>query len=109
MPNIQTDLFHNEPTLRDIYNAWKEENPEMVMEFFHQADYFAKHGKRFGAKLVWEYTRWRIRICSRGDTYKCNNNWPAFLIRDWIKTNPRYSNLVEIRKQKGEDNDNPNI
>lgn len=100
---VQLNLFSEKPALRDLYNAWKAENPEIVKKFFEYADFAAKHGKKFGAKLIWERMRWDAHFDTEGDEYKCNNNWPSHLIRDWMRARPHWAHLVETRKLKNQD------
>lgn len=95
---VQLNLFSEKPTLADLYVAWKAENREVVKAFFRYADFAAKHGKKFGAGLIWERMRWDRHFATEGDEYKCNNNWRAYLMRDWIKARPHWAHLVETRK-----------
>lgn len=99
---IQQQNLFPQMTLEDLYHEWRQENGEVVKAFFRYADYAAKHGKRFGAKLIAERVRWQCTMKSKGDEYKMNNNWTSLLIRDWKKSRPQWAHLVETRKRKAE-------
>ena len=100
---IQTSLFDSKPTINDLYQAWKVDNLDLMRAFYRFADYAAKHGKRFGAKMITERLRWFAQVESHGDEYKVNNNYTSLMIRDWQRARPHWAHLVETRRLRSEE------
>jgi len=96
----QLNLFHRKLSMQEKYDIWKQKNYDLFLKFFEYADLAASRGKKFGAALIWERIRWYCRIESEADDFKCNNNWRAYLMRDWQKDRIHLAHLVETRELK---------
>ena len=91
-------------SMDEKYHDWKAQNPHIVRHFYancnRYGNWWIKTGKMFGAKQVSEELRRKAHFSSNGDQYKLNNNYPSFLIRDWLKAFPQYHGSVELREQR---------
>lgn len=87
-----------DPTLRDLAEDWIEANPEAMALFRRFADEMRCRGKRFGIGQLTERVRWECAVTTRGDTFKINNNYRAYIARRLIEDDPRLEGLIETRK-----------
>jgi len=96
----QQELFNTDKTLAQRYDEWKEKNPSILKAFFRFADAAARKQRKFGAKMVAERLRWFTFVESNDEEYKINNNYVAYIARDWKAERPFYEHLIETRAQR---------
>ena len=54
-----------------------------------------------GMKMLWERVRWEMAINPTVDeTFKCNNNHPAFYSRLLMERNPELVGIFHLRRQR---------
>lgn len=88
--------------LRTRFTVWKVQNPHVVEMFFRFADEAWESGVRpIGAKLITERLRWETVMASKGDPFKINNNFTAYLAREYVKAKPDRISLFEFREVQG--------
>ena len=66
--------------------------------------------KHYSAKAVFERLRWEVDI-SRGpaNTFKLNNNYPAFYARRFHRIYPEHAGFFRTRKQTSKEADATNL
>jgi hypothetical protein len=83
--------------LRAAAEKWMDENPEAMRLFRRFASQMLAAGKRFGIGQLTERVRWECALKTRGEPFKVNNNFRAYIARRLIRENPRYAGLIEVR------------
>mgnify|MGYP000738737618 CR=1 FL=1 len=87
-------MNHIEPAFWEFH----AENPEVYDLFDQYAQMIVTAGrKRYGVKSIAERIRWHRNIEARGQTFKINNNFPAYYARLWMKRNPQHGRVFELR------------
>lgn len=84
--------------LRERADEWMDANPEAMGLFIRFAKDMIERNKRFGAKALAERVRWECAVMTRGDTFKINNNFTAYVARRLIAMYPRLASLMETRE-----------
>jgi hypothetical protein len=85
------------------YRIWIANNP-MVMVLFKKYTLEAMRSgrKRFGVAMIFERMRWYTSIETygeaSGDEFKLNNNYRAYIVRDFIAQYPAAGNFFETRE-----------
>lgn len=93
-------------TLEDRYNDWVIEN----MHFYELFSKYAKQAIASGRNkishwLIVNRLRWEIEVetngmCEEDREYKINNDYIAFLARDFIKDNPEHAEIFNLKTMK---------
>jgi len=105
------DLFDTEPPplneLEQRYRLWRDANPRVLALFRHFAEQMLVHKRRFGVKALAERVRWEIRTTWEQDAqgFKINNDFPAYIAREFIREDPRFGALIETRIVREGDED----
>lgn len=104
--SAQPTLFDVPPptkrlTLQDRFDDWIKDNPHILRLFLQYANEAREAGaQHYGIKAIAERVRWHVRIQSRNDEFKINNNWSSRLARLLVERDPRLKDFFEFRKLK---------
>jgi hypothetical protein len=88
-------------TLQERYNEWLRENPRIIDLFLKYArDVKASGLNHYGIGAITERVRWHLRVETKGDDFKINNNWRSRLARELVRRDPSLSGMFEFRTLK---------
>lgn len=73
------------------------DNPEAMRLFRKFALQMLAANRRFGIGQLTERVRWECALKTRGEPFKINNNFRAYIARTLIRENRRYASLIEVR------------
>ena len=91
-------------SIRDGFNKFISENPHIYKSFEEQTFRAIKKGRtKISSDLIINYIRWEQFIESSDEHFKINNSYSAYIARFFIKQNPQYSNLFNLRKLRNEE------
>ena len=76
---------------------WMQENKESVQLFYKFAIHACRNANLIGAKCVSERVRFESMTAWRGK-YKWNNNYTAYVARQFIKDYPQYAGKIRFRE-----------
>lgn len=95
--------------LQRKYRAWKATHPQVYALFLRFAEEALRAGRRFGIKQLGERVRWEVWMAWPKDKagFRINNNHLAYIGRDLILELPGLADLIETRRVKGENPDDP--
>jgi hypothetical protein len=89
------------PTIQERFDAWMAANPEVYDEIVRLARQAKDAGRtRCGMKELWEVARWHLRLRTRGDDYRWNNDYTAPMARLIQEREPDLAHLFETRKRR---------
>ena len=77
--------------------AWIAENKESVALFYLFAEQACRSHNKVGAKAISERIRWESMTAWRGK-YKWNNNFTAYVARQFIKMYPQHAGKIIFRE-----------
>lgn len=83
--------------LRAAAEKWMRENPEAMRLFRKFAGQMLAAERRFGIGQLTERVRWECAVKTRGEPFKINNNFRAYIARRLIREDRRYASLIEVR------------
>lgn len=95
-----TDAGH--PRYRRKYEEWKRLNPEAMALFRRFAAEAARDRKRYSIWTIAARIRWHIEVETRGDTFKVNNSWLAYIARDLVDEGVVPETFFELRCLRSE-------
>jgi len=88
-------------TLHERFDEFHAENPEVYRRLVEMARSLKKTGReRYGIASLFEALRWHIAMETKGDTFKCNNNFRAFYARLIMERESDLAGFFETREQK---------
>jgi hypothetical protein len=88
-------------TIQERFDAWLALNPDVYPTIVGLAREAKRAGKRrTGMKMLWEVTRWQLRLRTRGDDFKLNNDYCAPLVRLVQEREPDLAGMFETRKRR---------
>ena len=91
-------------SIRDGFNKFISKNPHIYKSFEEQTFRAIKKGRtKISSDLIINYIRWEQFIESSDEHFKINNSYSAYIARFFIKQNPQYSNLFNLRKLRNEE------
>ena len=91
-------------SIRDGFNKFIAENPHIYKSFEEQTLRAIKKGRtKISSDLIINYIRWEQFIESSDKHFKINNSYSAYIARHFIKQNPQYSDLFNLRKLRNEE------
>jgi hypothetical protein len=91
-------------SIRDGFNKFIAENPHIYKSFEEQTLRAIKKGRtKISSDLIINYIRWEQFIESSDKHFKINNSYSAYIARHFIKQNPEYSHLFNLRKLRNEE------
>ena len=91
-------------SIRDGFNKFISENPHIYKSFEEQTFRAIKKGRtKISSDLIINYIRWEQFIESSDENFKINNSYSSYIARFFIKKNPQYSNLFNLRKLRNEE------
>jgi hypothetical protein len=81
--------------------AWLERNPA-VWELFVRFAGEAKDAglSRFSADAILHRIRWFVAVQTRGDDFKVNNDWAAYMARKLMAERPEFAGFFELRRSR---------
>ena len=86
-------------SLDERFERWARENPGIVEHFLRYARELKGSGVRhYGIKSIAERVRWHVRVESRDQDFKINNNYVSRLARLLVKRDPSLEGLFETRR-----------
>lgn len=83
--------------LRAQAEKWMRDNPEAMRLFRKFALQMLAANRRFGIGQLTERVRWECALKTRGEPFKINNNFRAYIARKLIQENRHYASLIEVR------------
>ena len=91
-------------SIRDGFSKFIAENPHIYKSFEEQTLRAIKKGRtKISSDLIINYIRWEQFIESSDKHFKINNSYSAYIARHFIKQNPQYSDLFNLRKLRNEE------
>jgi hypothetical protein len=91
-------------SIREGFNKFNAENPHVFKSFEEQALKAINNGRtKISSDLIINYIRWNQFIESSDEHFKINNSYSSYIARFFIKQNPQYSNLFNLRKLRNEE------
>jgi hypothetical protein len=89
------------PSLAQRFAAFHEANPHVYATLVRLAREARAAGKeRLGMKALWERLRWELEVVTRGDEFRCNNNYTAAYARLLMDNEPDLAGLFETRRRR---------
>ncbi len=99
-PDSEEEARINNPDRKNLrYETakWIKANPNTANLFLRFARQMAERRRLFGVKQLAERIRWEC-IFERGEDYKINNNYPAYIARWIIAKEPWIEEFIRFRK-----------
>lgn len=79
--------------------AYDYANPQVYEEFCERALKLARKGREhLGARMIVEVIRYFSMVEADGDVFKINNNMSSYYARKFMKDNPLYEGIFELRE-----------
>ena len=98
-PIMQSQKVRRKLTLQEKFDEWLRENPNIVPLFLRYARDARESGlKHYGIGALTERVRWHVRVETKGDDFKINNNWRSRLARELARRDPSLKDFFEFRK-----------
>jgi hypothetical protein len=89
------------PTIQERFDAWMAANPEVYDEIVRLARQAKEAGRtRCGMKELWEVARWHLRLRTRGDDFRLNNDFCAPAVRLIQEREPDLAHMFETRRRR---------
>jgi hypothetical protein len=94
----------NGKTIRQGFNEFHEENPQVYKSFEEQALKAIEKGrKKLSAKLIINWIRWNEVLRTSDENFKINDAYQAYYARHFIKLHPEHSEIFNLRKLRNEE------
>ena len=88
-------------TLKEKFDAWDKENPEVYDLFCKFTLQAAGRGhKRLSAWMIVNRIRWETSVVTVGNDYKVSNDFIALYARKFMKDHPQYNGFFSIKTMK---------
>jgi len=88
-------------TLKDKFDAWDAENPEVYKLFCKFTLQAAARGhKRLSAWMIVNRIRWETSVVTSGNDYKVSNDFIALYARKFMKEHPQYEGFFSLKTMK---------
>lgn len=86
--------------LQARFEAFHRANPHVYATLLELARKAKAAGKeRIGIKALWEVCRWEIGLRTRGDEFRCNNDYTAGYAR-LLMQEPDLDGMFELRQRR---------
>lgn len=93
----------SKPTIQERFDAWLAANPDVYTEIVRLARQAKDAGRnRCGMKELWEVARWHLKLKTRGDERRLNNDFCAPAVRLIQEREPDLAHLFETRRRRTE-------
>ena len=94
----QFELFTDTRSIRERFEEFDRENPQVYVELRRLAIHAKRHGHRSGIKALFEVLRWSHGMKTKGDEFKLNNNFHSHYARALMEREPELAGFFETRK-----------
>ena len=84
-------------TLAAKADKWMDANPSAMALFRRFATEALLAGRRIGIGAIAERVRWECAVQTRGDGFKVNNSFRAYIARRLIAEMPALASIIETR------------
>lgn len=73
--------------------------PEVLRLFFDLTfQLIAKGWKQYSADAILHRIRWHYHVEMGRHSFKCNNNWTAYLSREFLRQHPHHDGFFVLRQ-----------
>lgn len=91
-------------SIRDGFNAFHADNPQIYQAFEEQAlKAIAKGRKKISAKLLINWIRWNEFLNSGDQNFKINDAYQSYYPRLFVARHPEHADIFEFRKLRNEE------
>jgi len=88
-------------TLKEKFDLWDEENPEVYKLFCKFTLQAAEKGhKRLSAWMIVNRIRWETSVVTVGNDYKVSNDFIALYARKFMQDHPEYDGFFSVKSMK---------
>jgi hypothetical protein len=95
--------FIDKRTIAARFAEFDAANPRIYALLCRYADEVRAAGlSHYGVAAVFERIRWHVRVETRGDDFKLNNDFRALYARKWIAEHPEAADFFETRERRTE-------
>lgn len=95
----QLNLFDR--TSKRRFDAWLAANPHVWELFALYSNEAIRAGhEHYSADAIVHRIRWHVSVETRGDEFKINNNYVAFLARMFADCFPQHAGFFRMRTQR---------
>lgn len=94
--------YEDEHHLKDNFERFDRDNPHVYTTLCDLTRQWVDGGYgKLGIGMLFEVTRWKLRMSTVGEPIKLNNNYRAFYARKIMAEHPQWDGVFETRRQKG--------
>lgn len=95
----------NGVTIREGFNKFNQENPQIFQAFQDQAFKAINRGcTKISAKLIINWIRWNEYLKTSDKNFKINDAYQSYYARHFVEKYPEHKDKFEFRKLRNEEN-----